>query len=70
MVISYIFIIFIYIDCIYKFYIVLIFVIHTNFACFFVIIKLEFPPKFMQNAPNSSRNDVVQVQEHEANNED
>jgi hypothetical protein len=34
----------------------------------FVIIKLEFPPNFLHNvAPSSSRNDVVQVEEHEAN---
>jgi hypothetical protein len=36
----------------------------------FVIIKLELPPNFLQNAPSSSRNDVVQAEEHEANNED
>jgi hypothetical protein len=36
----------------------------------FVIIKLESPPNVMQNAPSSSRNDVAQVEEHEANNED
>jgi hypothetical protein len=35
----------------------------------FVIIKLEFPPNFIQNAPSSSRNDVVQTKEHEMNNE-
>ena len=36
----------------------------------FVIIKLELPPNFLQNAPSSSRNDVVQAMEHEVNNED
>jgi hypothetical protein len=31
----------------------------------FVIIKLELPSNFPQNiAPNSSRNDVVQVEKH------
>jgi hypothetical protein len=35
----------------------------------FVIIKLEFPPNFLHNAPSSSGNDIVQVEEHEANNE-
>jgi hypothetical protein len=31
----------------------------------FVIIKLEFPSNFPQNiAPSSSRNDVVQAEEH------
>jgi hypothetical protein len=34
----------------------------------FVVIKLDSPPKFFHNvAPSSSRNDVVQVEEHEAN---
>jgi hypothetical protein len=37
----------------------------------FVIIKLEFPSNFPQNiAPSSSRNDVVQVEEHDQANED
>jgi hypothetical protein len=37
----------------------------------FVIIKLEFPSNFPQNiAPSSSRNDVVQVEEHDQENED
>jgi hypothetical protein len=36
----------------------------------FVIIKLDFPPNFLQKAPSSSRNDVVQDEEHEADNED
>jgi hypothetical protein len=34
----------------------------------FVIIKLDLPPNFLQNVtPSSSRNDVVQVEEHEVN---
>jgi hypothetical protein len=36
----------------------------------FVIIKLDFPPNFLQKAPSSSVNDVVQDEEHEADNED
>ena len=37
----------------------------------FVIIKLEFPSNFLQNiAPSSSRNDVVQAEEHDQENED
>ena len=36
----------------------------------FVIIKLEFWPKFLKKAPSSSRNDVVQDEEHETDNED
>jgi hypothetical protein len=37
----------------------------------FVIIKLEFPSNFLQNiAPSSSRNDVVQAEEHDQANED
>ena len=53
-----------------KFYIVLIFVMHhTNFARLFVIIKLGWPPKYL-NVPSSSRNDVVQVEEHGTNIED
>jgi hypothetical protein len=37
----------------------------------FVIIKLEFPSNFPQNiAPSSSRNDVVQAEEHDQANED
>jgi hypothetical protein len=36
----------------------------------FVIIKLDFPPNFLQKAPNSSINDVVQDEEHEVDNED
>lgn len=52
-----------------KLYLVLIFVIHTNFAWLFVIIKSEWPPRFLQNA-TTSRNDVVHVEEHETYNED
>ena len=76
-IISYIFIICFYIFYfIYKqlymcIYIVWIFVIHTNFAWLFVIIKLELPSNFLQNiAPSSSRNDVVQAEEHDQANED
>jgi hypothetical protein len=37
----------------------------------FVIIKLEFPSNFLQNiAPSSSRNNVVQDEEHDQENED
>jgi hypothetical protein len=37
----------------------------------FVIIKLDFPSNFPQNiAPSSSRNDVVQDEEHDQENED
>jgi hypothetical protein len=37
----------------------------------FVIIKLELPSNFPQNiAPSSSRNDVVQAEEHDQANED
>lgn len=36
----------------------------------FIIIKLEWPNRFLQNVPSSSRNDVVQDEEHQANNKD
>jgi hypothetical protein len=37
----------------------------------FVIINLELPSNFLQNiAPSSSRNDVVQAEEHDQENED
>jgi hypothetical protein len=36
----------------------------------FVIIKLDLPPNFLQKAPSSSRNDVVQDEEHETDNQD
>ena len=36
----------------------------------FVIIKLDFTPNFLQKAPSSSKNDVVQDEEHEADNAD
>ena len=37
----------------------------------FVIIKSDLPSNFLQNsAPSSSRNDVVQVEEHDQANED
>ena len=45
--------------------VVWIFVIHTNFAWLFVIIKLEFPSNFLQNiAPSISTNEVAQDEEH------
>jgi antirestriction protein len=47
-------------------------IVYTNFACLFVIIKLDFPSNFLQNiAPSNSRNDVVQAEEyHDQANED
>ena len=33
-------------------------------------MKSEWTLSFLQNAPSRSRNDVVQVEEHEGNNED
>ena len=49
----------------------LIFVIHTNFAWLFVIIKLELPSNFPQNiTPSISRNNVVQAEEHDQANKD
>ena len=36
----------------------------------FVIIKLEWPPIFLQNVATTSRNDIVQAKEPEAYNED
>jgi hypothetical protein len=46
-------------------------IVYTNFSRLFVIIKLEFPFNFLRNiAPSSSRNDVVQAEEHDQPNED
>ena len=35
----------------------------------FIIIKLEWPPSFLYNGASSSRNDLIQAEEHEAYNE-
>ena len=41
------------------------FIVYTNFAWLFVIIKSELSSNFPHNiAPSISRNDVVQVEEH------
>ena len=42
---------------------------HTNFAWLLVIIKSSWPPKY-PNVPSNTRNDVLQLEEHEANIED
>lgn len=68
--VRYICIICIYIGRIYvKFDIILIFFIHTNFARLFVIIKTRPPTRcpLLKNPPSSSRNDIVQDEEHGAN---
>ena len=53
------------------FYTILIFVIHINYIWLFVIIKTSPPKCFpLENVPSSSKNDVVQDEEHGENIED